>query len=94
MEYVLESIRAEKPSVTSVTPAVADLIGGALGLLPNPLVERDRFLRMQSDVVLDETAPTKRLHDLGIEASGIETPGFNFLSAYRSGSHFVDIPKL
>ena len=45
----------------------------------------------QSDVVLDETAPTKRLHDLGIEATSMEMPGFNFLHRYRSGSHFVEI---
>ena len=46
---------------------------------------------LQADVVLDETAPTLRLHDLGIEATSMEMPGFNFLHRYRSGSHFVEI---
>ena len=41
-------------------------------------------------MVLDETAPTKRLHDLGIEATSMEMPGFNFLHRYRSGSHFLE----
>ena len=45
----------------------------------------------QADVVLDETAPTLRLHDLGIEATSMEMPGFNFLHRYRSGSHFVEM---
>ena len=48
------------------------------------------MLAPQSDVVLDETAPTKRLHDLGIEATSMEMPGFNFLHRYRSGSHFLE----
>ena len=30
---------------------------------------------MQSDVVLDDLAPTKRLHDLGLEATSMESPG-------------------
>ena len=42
-------------------------------------------------MVLDETAPTQRLHDLGIEATSMEMPGFNFLHRYRSGSHFVEM---
>jgi hypothetical protein len=154
VEYVLESIRAESLEVANVTPAQADVIGRVIGLLPFPLIERDRFLRFQvrvwggggggggkgaaglrgtwpmavgapllrggwlagqrgalvhlshtharthahahttnpqSDVVLDETAPTLRLHDLGIEATSMEMPGFNYLHRYRSGSHFTEI---
>jgi hypothetical protein len=79
VEYVFEQIRTQYPEVTNVSPAVADVIGGALGFLPFPLITRDRFLRMQSDVVLDDLAPTKRLHDLGIEATSMELPGFSFL---------------
>ena len=37
-------------------------------------------------------APTKRLHDLGIEATSMEMPGFTFLHRYRTGSHFLDLP--
>ena len=136
VEYVLESVRAESLEVADVTPAVADAIGRVIGVLPYPLIERDRFLRFQvraraaaaaaadgaarpapgnepppaphahhttlfhtrvpatlsqADVVLDETAPTLRLHDLGIEATSMEMPGFNFLHRYRSGSHFVEM---
>ena len=141
VEYVMESIRADSPEVAAVSPSVADAIGRVIGVLPYPLIERDRFLRFQvsvwsvcgggglgrqpasslasqqahsltshtlqltplilsplltlsrtqTDVVLDETAPTKRLHDLGIEATSMEMPGFNFLHRYRSGSHFVEI---
>lgn len=97
VEYVFESIRADKPEVANVSPAVADAIGRAFGLMPqwirDPLVTRDTFLRMQSDVVLDDLAPTKRLHDLGIEATSMEMPGFSFLHRHRSGSHFVDIAR-
>ena len=38
-------------------------------------------------------APTKRLHDLGIEATSMEMPGFSFLHRHRQGSHFVDIAR-
>ena len=41
--------------------------------------------------MLDELAPTKRLHDLGVAATSLEAPGFNFLHRYRTGSHFLDI---
>jgi len=76
---VFESIRADTPEIVNVSPAVASYIGRAIGALPHPLVTDDRFLRLQTDVVLDELAPTLRLHDLGIEASSMEHPGFNFL---------------
>jgi hypothetical protein len=46
---------------------------------------------LQSDVVLDDVAPTKRLHDLGIEATSMEAPGFTFLHRHRAGSHWIDI---
>lgn len=91
VEYVYENIRAESPEVMNISPAVADLIGSAVGLLPNPLIEKDRFLRLQTDCVLDEMAPTKRLHDLDVEATSMELPGFNFLHRFRTGSHFLDI---
>ncbi len=92
VEYVFEVTRAEAPVVASLTPAMADALGFAVQQLPNPLVTRDRFQRWSADVVLDEMAPTKRLADLGIEASSMEQPGFTFLHRFRSGSHFVDLP--
>ena len=46
---------------------------------------------LQSDAVLDDLAPTKRLHDLGIAATSMESPGFNYLHRYRTGSHFLDV---
>jgi uncharacterized protein YbjT (DUF2867 family) len=95
VEYVFESIRADNPEVLNVSPAVANVIGSTFGLMPqwirNPLVTRDLFLRMQADVVLDDLAPTRRLHDLGIEATSMEMPGFSFLHRHRHGSHFVDM---
>ena len=36
-------------------------------------------------------APTKRLHDLGVEANSMENSGYTFLHRYRTGSHFLDI---
>ena len=42
---------------------------------------------MLADVVLDELAPTKRLHDLGLEATSMEMPGFTFLHRYRQGNN-------
>jgi hypothetical protein len=94
VEYVFETIRATQPdAVVNVTPAVADAIGTAFNMLPNPLLTKDKFRRMQSDVVLDPMASTKRLHDLGIEATSMEMPGFTFLHRFRSGaSHFIDMP--
>jgi hypothetical protein len=41
--------------------------------------------------VLDELAPTKRLHDVGVEATSMEHTGYSFLHRYRTGSHFTDI---
>ncbi|RYG47420.1 hypothetical protein EON67_08590 [archaeon] len=93
VEYVFETIRALQPDVMNVSPAVADPIGDFIGVFPNPLIVRDRFRRMQSDVVLDEMAPTMRLHHLGIEATSMELPGFTFLHRYRTGSHFLDIAE-
>lgn len=76
-----------------MNPTIADAIGSAINVLPNPLVTKDRFRRMQSDVVLDDMAPTKRLHDLDIEATSMEMPGFTFLHRFRTGSHFLDMKK-
>ena len=42
---------------------------------------------MQADVVLDDLAPTKRLHDLGLEATSLEMPGFTYLHRYRQGNN-------
>ena len=94
VEYVFESIRADVPEIINISPQMAALIGRGFETLPNPLITSDRFLRLQTDVVLDELAPTLRLHDLGIEASSMEMPGFNFLHMYRTGSHFVDLPGM
>jgi NADH dehydrogenase (ubiquinone) 1 alpha subcomplex subunit 9 len=47
VEYVFEQIRAAEPEVTNISPAVADAIGSGLELLPNPLITKDRFRRMQ-----------------------------------------------
>ena len=40
---------------------------------------------LQSDVVLDDMAPTMRLHDLGLEATSMELPGFSYLHRFRQG---------
>ena len=93
VEYVFETIRADRPEVVNVTPGAADAMGSLVQLLPNPLICKDRFRRMQGDVVLDDLSPTKRLHDLGIEATSMEMPGFTFLHRFRSGSHFLDIAE-
>ena len=60
-------------------------------IFPNPLVSRDRFARLQADVVLEDMAPTKRLADLGLEATSMEMPGFSFLHRFRQGmgGHFA-----
>jgi NADH dehydrogenase len=91
IEYVFETIRATRPEVLNLSPALADAFGGAVNLLPNPLLTKDRFRRMQSDVVLDDMAPTKRLADLGVEPTSMETPGFTWLQRFRTGSHFYDM---
>jgi hypothetical protein len=91
VEYVFETIRAARPEVVNLSPAVADALGAAVNLLPNPLVTKDRFRRMQSDVVLDDMAPTKRLADLAVEPTHMEMPGFTWLHRFRSGSHFNDM---
>lgn len=48
-------------------------------------------LLLQADNVLDQLAPTKRLHDLGLEATSMELPGFSFLHRFRQGmgGHFA-----
>jgi hypothetical protein len=61
--------------------------------LPPALPDPPPPLPSQSDVVLDDMAPTKRLHDLGLEATSMEQPGFTFLHRFRSGSHFLDLAK-
>ena len=41
---------------------------------------------MQADVILDDLSPTKRLAELGLEATSMELPGFSFLERYRQGN--------
>jgi NADH dehydrogenase (ubiquinone) 1 alpha subcomplex subunit 9 len=91
VEYVFETIRAVNPEVANLSPTVADAAGSVLGLIPFPLITTDRFRRMQVDTVLDDLAPTKRLHDLGIEATSMEMPGFTFLHRFRVDSHLLDL---
>ena len=84
--YVFEAIRDPNPLVINLAPSVADALGAAIGKLPNPLITRDRFARMATDVVLDDLSPTLRLHDLGLQATRLDTPGgWAFLAAYRQG---------
>ena len=94
VEYVFETIRATRPEVANLSPAAADALGAALNLLPNPLITKDRFRRMLSDVVLADMAPSKRLHHLGVEATSMEAPGFTWLQRYRTGSHFNDMQSV
>lgn len=82
VEYFFETIRARSPHVINVSPALADLIGLLFEQLPEPMVVRDRFQRMQTDNVLDTTAATKRLHDLDIQATSMEMPGLLHLRQY------------
>ena len=42
VEYVFEQIRAVTPQVVNLTPAVADVIGKAVGFFPRPLLNADR----------------------------------------------------
>lgn len=48
---------------------------------------------MQADVVLDDLAPTKRLADLGLEATSMELPGFTFLERYAQGNPGDFLPQ-
>lgn len=91
VEYIYETIRAIEPNVINVAPSIAEAMGHAFNVMPSPLVSADRFQRMQSDNVLDPASAAKRLHDVGVEATSLEMPGFNFLHRYRSGSHFLDV---
>lgn len=118
VEYVFEQMRALKPEVANVSPGIADSLGRAIDCLPNPLITRDFFRRMQAgrggrqggawaargvnlppsplaqaDVVLDPLAPTKRLSDLGIEATSLEMPAHAWLHRHRTGSHFLDLAE-
>lgn len=94
VEHVLETVRAVEPQIANVSPAVADAIGKAFQLFPNPLLCADRLRRMTIDNTLSEEAATKRLHDLEIEATSMETPGFNFLWRFRTGGHFLDVEEV
>lgn len=91
VEYVFETVRAVNHDVANVSPVFAEAVGKALSMLPNPMFTEDTFQRMMEDCILDPTADTKRLHDLRIEATSMEFPGFSFLHGYRSGSHFLDV---
>ena len=42
VEYVFEQIRAVNPQVVNLNPAVADVIGRAVGIFPRPLLNADR----------------------------------------------------
>ena len=90
VEYIFETIRARSPHVINVSPFLADLIGYAFEQLPEPLIVRDRFLRMQTDNVLDTTAATKRLHDLDVQATSMEMPGLLHLRHYIEGNEPPD----
>lgn len=91
VEYVFDVIRARSPQVVNISPFVADVIGRALEMIPEPRIVRDRFLRMQTDNVLDPTAATKRLHDLDLSATSMEMPGMLHLRQFREGSYWEDI---
>lgn len=94
VEYVYEIIRAVNPSVFNITPVMADALGHAMRVMPGgPVVNKDKLQRWQTDNIIDEMAATKRLHDLSIEATSMESPGFNWLHAFRSGSHHLDIKE-
>lgn len=93
VEYIFETIRAVHPDVANLAPLVAEGLGKGLSLLPNPVFTDDTFRTMQEDTVLDPSSGTKRLHDLKIEATSMEFPGFSFLHGYRSGSHFLDVQE-
>jgi NADH dehydrogenase (ubiquinone) 1 alpha subcomplex subunit 9 len=90
VEYIFEQIQAEQPEVAYVSPAIADAAGSLVNLLPSPIITADRFRRWQEDCVLDETSDAKRLHDLNIEATSLEMPGFSWLHTYRTGSSIFE----
>lgn len=93
VEFIFETVRSTSPDVANLSPVVAEAFGKALSFLPNPMFTEDTFQRMQEDAILDPAADTKRLHDLKIEATSMEFPGFSFLHGYRSGSHFLDVQE-
>jgi len=94
VEYVFEVIRAVEPGVLNITPAMADILGTALRVMPfGPIIDKDKLRRWQTDNVLDDASATRRLHDLRIEATSLEKPGFNWLHQYRTGSHWLDIKE-
>ncbi|KAA0156691.1 hypothetical protein FNF27_01168 [Cafeteria roenbergensis] len=94
VEYVFEVIRAVEAGVINITPAMADMLGSVMRVMPfGPVIDKDKFQRWQTDNVLDEMAATKRLHDLNIEATSLEAPGFNWMHQYRTGSHWLDIKE-
>jgi len=63
------------------------------GILPLPLVHEEKMRQMGTDCVLDTAAGSKRLHDLDLEATSMESPGFNWLHMYRTGGHLLDIQE-
>ncbi|CAE7281650.1 Ndufa9 [Symbiodinium sp. KB8] len=79
------------PSVMNISPTVADVIGKVVGVWPEPPLCADRMTRMGIDNVLNVAAPTKRLADLGIEATSMELPGLQFLSVEKHGDHFLEM---
>ena len=93
VEFVFEAIRAVRPHVANISPRIAGWIGKSFELLPEPIVSEDRMTRLQLDCVLDDVSRAKRLHDLGIEASSLEMPGYTWLHSFRTGSHFLDIKE-
>jgi uncharacterized protein YbjT (DUF2867 family) len=94
VEYVYEVTRAVAPSVININPAIADALGSVMRVIPGgPIVNKDLLQRWQTDNVMDAMSPAKRFHDLRIEATSLETPGFNWLHQFRSGSHWMDVKE-
>lgn len=90
-EFVFEASGTQAPSVMNISPTVADVIGKVVGVWPEPPLCADRMTRMGIDNVLNVAAPTKRLADLGIEATSMELPGLQFLSVEKHGDHFLEM---
>ena len=87
VEFVFDAVRARFPFVVDIPPLVADAIGYTFQGLPTPPITRDRFLRMQTDCVLDTSAATKRLADVGVHATTLEQVGPHCLKAHQEQDH-------
>ena len=84
----LFEVMGRRKKLVSLPWAVASIQAFFMGFLPKPLLTVDQVRSLKTDNVVSEEA--KKLVDLGIDATAVETILPKYLSCYRRGGPFSD----